>query len=280
MSLARVALEDLGRPVLRAVVGRDDEVDAGVEVERDLRVDDVGLVADEERHDELHRRRSLDTGPGDPLRRRRQAASGPRRRLRRIPRSGSCERYARIARHFASRSRAPSATGANGVAGLPERVRLLRVEAEEHRAGTLLVSSPLSHAWSGCVSGEPGHEHDVGALHGVAHCSPDVVVVAVTVEVDAPEREPARRDAEARARHAILLAASASRLALGREARAAIPAARRRRRVGIEREHRQQLDASCRSRAHRAIDAPSESTPSSECGETTTIGASGDHDGL
>ena len=66
VSLARVALEDLGRSVLGAVVGRDDEVDAGVQVERDLRVDDVRLVADEERHDELHR----------------QASSWPRRRTR------------------------------------------------------------------------------------------------------------------------------------------------------------------------------------------------------
>ena len=49
-----VALEDLRRPVLGAVVRRDHEVDAGVEVEGDLRVHDVGLVADEERHHELH----------------------------------------------------------------------------------------------------------------------------------------------------------------------------------------------------------------------------------
>ena len=42
------------RPVLRAVVGRDDEVDAGVQVERDLRVDRIRLVAGPEGHDELH----------------------------------------------------------------------------------------------------------------------------------------------------------------------------------------------------------------------------------
>ena len=53
-ALARVALEDLRGRVLGAVVGRDDEVDARVQVVGDLRVDDVGLVADEERHDELH----------------------------------------------------------------------------------------------------------------------------------------------------------------------------------------------------------------------------------
>ena len=44
-AVARVALEDLRRRVLGAVVGGDDEVDARVEVVRDLRVDDVGLVA-------------------------------------------------------------------------------------------------------------------------------------------------------------------------------------------------------------------------------------------
>ena len=53
-AVALVPLENLGRPVLRAVVRGDDEVDAGVEVVRDLRIDDVGLVADEECHDELH----------------------------------------------------------------------------------------------------------------------------------------------------------------------------------------------------------------------------------
>ena len=51
-----VPLEDLGRPVVGPVVRRDDEVDAGVQVERDLRVDDVRLVAGEQRHDELHAR--------------------------------------------------------------------------------------------------------------------------------------------------------------------------------------------------------------------------------
>ncbi len=53
---ALVRLEDLGRAVLRGVVRRDHEVDARVEMERDLRVDDVRLVAREHREDELHRR--------------------------------------------------------------------------------------------------------------------------------------------------------------------------------------------------------------------------------
>ena len=51
-----VALEDLGRPVARAVVRRDHEVDTRMQVEGDLRIDDVGLVADEQRHDESHAR--------------------------------------------------------------------------------------------------------------------------------------------------------------------------------------------------------------------------------
>ena len=37
------------------------------QVVRDLRVDDVGLVADEEGHDELHATGRLVLGPGDPL---------------------------------------------------------------------------------------------------------------------------------------------------------------------------------------------------------------------
>jgi len=52
--LARVPLEDLRRPVLRPVVGRHDEVDARVQVERELGIDHVRLVAGEQRHDELH----------------------------------------------------------------------------------------------------------------------------------------------------------------------------------------------------------------------------------
>ncbi len=46
-------------PSSESVVRRDHEVDAGVEVEGDLRVDDVRLVPREERHDELHARASV-----------------------------------------------------------------------------------------------------------------------------------------------------------------------------------------------------------------------------
>ena len=63
-AVARVPLEDLGRPVLRPVVGGDDEVDTGREVVRDLRVDDVGLVAREKGHDELHAAVEVSGAPG------------------------------------------------------------------------------------------------------------------------------------------------------------------------------------------------------------------------
>ena len=55
------ALENLGRAVDRPVVGGDDEVDARAQVMRDLGVHDVGLVSDEQGHDELHRRWRLET---------------------------------------------------------------------------------------------------------------------------------------------------------------------------------------------------------------------------
>ena len=53
---ALVPLEDLRRPVVRCVVRGDDEIDAGVQVVRDLRIDDVCLVAGEQRHDDPHGR--------------------------------------------------------------------------------------------------------------------------------------------------------------------------------------------------------------------------------
>ena len=56
-AVAREPLEDLGRPVARAVVGDDDVVDAEREVVREVRLDDVRLVADEEREDDPHRPR-------------------------------------------------------------------------------------------------------------------------------------------------------------------------------------------------------------------------------
>ena len=54
MSLACVRLENLGRAVDRVVVHRDHEVDPGIQVERQHRVDDVLLIAEKERHHDLH----------------------------------------------------------------------------------------------------------------------------------------------------------------------------------------------------------------------------------
>ena len=51
---ALVPLEDLRRAVARARCRSRHEVDPGMQVERDLRVDDVRLVAREERHHEPH----------------------------------------------------------------------------------------------------------------------------------------------------------------------------------------------------------------------------------
>ena len=55
-ALPLVALENLGRPVARTVVRRDHEVDTRMQVERDLRVHDVRLVAGEDGHDDPHLR--------------------------------------------------------------------------------------------------------------------------------------------------------------------------------------------------------------------------------
>ena len=55
----RVLLEHLRGAVLRVVVGCDHDVDAGIQMEREPRVDDVDLVPGQERHDEGHRRASL-----------------------------------------------------------------------------------------------------------------------------------------------------------------------------------------------------------------------------
>jgi hypothetical protein len=54
VSLPCIPLEDVGRAVVRAVVDRHDEIDARVEVEREVGVDDVGLVAGQQCHHDLH----------------------------------------------------------------------------------------------------------------------------------------------------------------------------------------------------------------------------------
>ena len=108
--LACVALEDLGRPVLRAVVGRDDEVGAGVQVEGEPGVDDVRLVAGEERHDQLHRRASLRRRRERPVLERREALF---ERLDASPRRGRCRRSRRASTPRRRRA-ASSATPGRG----------------------------------------------------------------------------------------------------------------------------------------------------------------------
>ena len=55
MPSALVALENVDGAVLGEVIRRDHEVDPRVQVERDLRIDDVRLVASEECHHDPHR---------------------------------------------------------------------------------------------------------------------------------------------------------------------------------------------------------------------------------
>ena len=247
-----VALEDLGRAVDRAVVGRDDEVDAGAQMVRDLSVDDVGLVADEQGHArassptetrEAGRRCPRATRLARPPRTER---SGPRRSARRSASSGSCEsvRADRAPlREAIAQSSDVRRRASKGAPTRPERVRLLRVAPERRQRTRPLDDEPVSsQAWSGWVSGEPGTSTTDGSVDRAAHRVPHVVLVSVPVEVDAPEREPARRDAENRARDSILLSTCASRLAFGEEAGASIPPARRSVRCGIQREDREKLD--------------------------------------
>ena len=69
-----------------------------------------------------------------------------------------------------------------------------------------------------------------------------VVLVAVALVVDAPERQPHRRRADARTCATVLLAPRASRLALRREAAAPVPAPGRRCRARIAAEDGEELD--------------------------------------
>ncbi len=163
-SLAGVAFENLGRAVHRTVVGRDHEVDAGVQMEGDLRVDDVGLVADEERHDELHRRRSLNTGPGDPFLGERQCerpaaedSPHPQERKLRAVRADRAPLRESVARaELDGRERRP---------GLTSRVGLLGVEAEKvwpHVSRQKLVEPRVV----GMRERRSRNEHAVGTLQG------------------------------------------------------------------------------------------------------------------
>ena len=270
MPVARVALEDLRRPVLGAVVGRDDEVDAGVEVERDLGIHDVRLVADEERHDELHRQRHPRCRARRSPRRAQARRSGPRRRVLRIPskrelrpirpdRAPLGDAVARAHRRACERRRALPATrtaaprtdpGLRQAAGWREGVEPGVVGMRERRAR---------------------HEHDVRSVHDLVRPLP---------------RRPRRRRA-ARSRRCRTEASAASRR--GPRTRRDPPRdAPERPRPRSRSPHGDPIPSSVRSsrdpararsgarpacaeRAQLRIDAPSESTPSSECGDTTTM---------
>ena len=52
MPFPLVLLENLRRSIFGAMIGRDDEVDARIEMERELRLEDVRGIATEERHAE------------------------------------------------------------------------------------------------------------------------------------------------------------------------------------------------------------------------------------
>ena len=119
----RVLLEHLRRPVLRAVVGRDHEVGAGVQMEREPRVDDVDLVAREERHDQRHRRASLRAARSGASFERAEPA--PRARAR-AARRGRCRRSrrGRTPPPRTPRPRRRSAGGTRAAARRPGRTKL------------------------------------------------------------------------------------------------------------------------------------------------------------
>ena len=149
------------------------------------------------------------------------------------------------------------------------RVRLLRIAADTppaEGAGEELRQPGVV----GVAEREARDEDAVGALEraqdGIAHLG----LGAVALVVHAPVGQPHRRRTEHGARLPILLAARQRRFALCREPAARVPPSGRRLEAGS---HARTVSSSTAAprRAHDAIDAPSESTPSSRCGETTTI---------
>jgi hypothetical protein len=62
VSVSDVRLENVRRPVDGAVVGRDDEIDAQIQVMPDLCLDDVRLIPNDERLDEFHERLRMTSG--------------------------------------------------------------------------------------------------------------------------------------------------------------------------------------------------------------------------
>lgn len=100
------------------------------------------------------------------------------------------------------------------------------------------------------------NENEHGSLERGTHRLPHVVLVSMPVEVDAAEGEPPRRDAENRARNAVLLPARVRGSAFGEEPRPAIPTSRGRTRLRIEGEHGEKLHftAGARPAGHRGAE--------------------------
>ena len=204
---------------------------------RDLRVHDVGLVADEQGHDELHRRRrqravarpQATHSFGARARRQRPAPDAPahpeQRKLRAVARGSRAT--SRGDRAGSDRRTRPNVEPGAALAPC-ERVRLLGVAARRRTASTARRPAGSSHAWSGWVSGEPGSEHD-GRLRSPPRATASRTSASSPWRSKStlPNGSQTRRDPEDRARDAILLSACASRLAFGREAAASIPASRR-----------------------------------------------------
>ena len=203
-AFARVALEDLRGRVLRAVVGRDDEIDARMQVVRDLRVDDVGLVADEEGHDELHAAVEPSPGPGDPLGSERVAMRAPPEAPAH-PEQGEL-RAIRAGSHATSRAdRAGAANrlerGARRSPRRPSRHQRLvpsrACTAARHRARSRARADPPARSVDepyvvGMRERGAGNEREIRAPNASATADA-VPLVPVALVVDAPERQPARR---------------------------------------------------------------------------------------
>ena len=119
-----------------------------------------------------------------------------------------------------------------------------------------------------------GQEHGVGALGDRARtASRTSALVPVPLEVDAPERQPDGRDPEDAHALRVLLAPGARQPRPRCGSRRGRPSRRSRRSDSGSQAKTVRSSTRAPARAQRAIAAPSESTPSSRCGETTTIRA-------
>ena len=122
----------------------------------------------------------------------------------------------------------------------------------------------------GMAEGEAREEDCARPVDRGRHGATHIPFVAVALVVDAAEGKPDRRRAEHGARAPILVAPCACRLALGREPATPIPASGGGAESGSQ-ARTVRSSTAAPARLHEAIDAPSESTPSSRWGETTTM---------